>query len=183
MENSTPTVCSVPRTHQGKCHQREGIQKPYLESATEKEALRKHNTFSNGSEDCPRKESKGQPYKAYTPYGLSCKWVTGPGGFNYERCDNYQSYQDSDPHGNIGDPMATEYPVMKIDLEPRFKKAEPLEHSETMTMAEESSVFTETSGSAKAKKTGPSPNVFSILMMSLLVFGILVILAKSRKSI
>lgn len=47
------------------------------------------------------KEYGGDPYVVHQPRGLSCKWVNGPGGFPFYRCDNYLSYGDVDPNGNI----------------------------------------------------------------------------------
>jgi hypothetical protein len=95
--------CSTARTQDGKCHTIEGYNKPYSSEV---------GAFASQANLPGRDigEALSEPYYQIPNHPLSCKWVTGPGGFSFTRCDNYQSYSDVAVDGTIKHP-------------PTFKKA------------------------------------------------------------
>ena len=102
--------CPFGRTHQGRCHRREGVQRAYYPA--------KDTCVLPGrgiKVPCCPEYIGGVPYCQPPNFNLSCKWVTGPGGMGYERCDNYQSYRDVAVNGEIlVDP---DYPPVKWRLD------------------------------------------------------------------
>lgn len=113
--------CPFARTHTGKCHTREGYQRAYVPSEFPSLPGRSFKVPC-----CP--ESIGTPYCQPNTLGLSCKWVTGPGGMGYFRCDNYQSYKDVAVNGEILNPFEIDgcIPQFGVDLTNYMLNAGPV---------------------------------------------------------
>lgn len=111
-------ACPFGRTHQGICHAREGYQRAYDPATTPTLPGRGVKV------PCCPEYIGGTPYCQPPNLGLSCKWVTGPGGLSYDRCDNYQSYHDVAVNGEIlNDPG---FPQVRIGLGGYTCAAQPL---------------------------------------------------------
>ena len=118
ISGDTVKACDFGRTHQGICHTREGVQTAYYPATTPTLPGRGMKV------PCCPEYIGGTPYCQPPNMGLSCKWVTGPGGLGYERCDNYQSYHDVAVNGELmNDPG---YPQIALDLDPYLDSAQPI---------------------------------------------------------
>lgn len=111
--------CPFGRTHQGMCHVREGVQKAYVPASFPTLPGRGIKI------PCCPEYIGGIPYCQPPNIGLSCKWVTGPGGLGYDRCDNYQSYHDVAVNGELlHDPN---YPKVGYALDGYLQNALPIQ--------------------------------------------------------
>lgn len=107
--------CQYGRNHDMTCHKNQHATiKPYDESSF----------FDQGpfSASCPG--HLGPVYSQEPVNNLSCKWVTGPGGLAFKRCDNYKSYKDVSVEGTIKHPH--NFPQVEFHLGRYFSSAKPM---------------------------------------------------------
>jgi len=171
--------CPYGRTHQGTCHQREGTQRPYSIGAGHlglaggvggvKGA---HGTNRGEKVSCQKEEYVGHPYNQPQPAGLSCKWVTGPGGFPFNRCDNYASYQDVAVNGEILNDMG--FPKPDVNLDPLFNEGEEMEISTKLPSTPKPAAGAATLAAVQGAGAGGAGSNMGQLILALVLVSLLV---------